>query len=525
MNNHLEIVVLETSDIHGNIFPLNYGSNQTEQVGLAKIASLIKREREEHEHVLLIDNGDLIQGTPLAYHAIKMASERPNPLIQAANELQYDAAVFGNHEFNYGTNVLEHIIEQANFPWLSANLLDEKTGEPYFGKPYMIQTVGGVKVGILGLTTSYIPNWEEPAHITGIQFADPVETAKQWVTHLREREGADLLIVSYHGGFERDPETGEPTEMLTGENKGYELCMEVEGIDVLLTGHQHRQLAGTKINGVLIVQPGHMGQTLGKVTLQLEDRNGRWAVVQKTSELLSVNGVEPDESILKLASTYEEATQEWLDTPIGHIEGDMVIRDAVQTRLQDNPLVEFINRVQMEVTKVTISNTAIFSNQSPGLPENVTMRDIVANYIYPNTLKVLRISGQDMKDALERSAAYFKQYDGGTIEVSPSFLEPKPQHYNYDMWEGIDYIINISKPVGERIVQLEHAGKPVDMSGEYDVVMNNYRAGGGGDYLMYQNKPVVQEVPTDVSELLANYFLEHKTVTATCNHNWKVIHD
>ncbi|WP_248510527.1 bifunctional UDP-sugar hydrolase/5'-nucleotidase, partial [Sporosarcina sp. NCCP-2222] len=319
--------------------------------------------------------------------------------------------------------------------------------------------------------------------------------------------------------------TGEPTEILTGENQGYELCMEVKGIDVLLTGHQHRQLAGKMINGVLIVQPGHMGQTLGKVAIQLENKGGNWEVVQKTSELLSVDGVVPDESILALASTYEEAAQQWLDTPIGHIKGDMVIRDAMQTRLQDNPLVEFINRVQMETANVSISNTAIFNNQSPGLPEHVTMRDIVANYIYPNTLKVLRISGQDMKDALERSAAYFKQYDGGPIEVSPSFLDPKPQHYNYDMWEGINYTINISKPVGERIVQLEHAGKPVDMNGEYDVVMNNYRAGGGGDYLMYQNKPVVQEVPIDVSELLANYFLKHKTVTATCDHNWKVIHD
>ncbi|WP_248510529.1 metallophosphoesterase, partial [Sporosarcina sp. NCCP-2222] len=167
MNNPLEIILLETSDIHGNIFPLNYGSNQTEQVGLAKIATLIKRERDTHENVLLIDNGDLIQGTPLAYHAIKMAGDRPNPIIQAANALGYHAAVFGNHEFNYGTDVLKQIVKQADFPWLSANLLDEKTGEPYFGQPYTIQTVGGVRVGIIGLTTPYIPNWEEPAHIAG----------------------------------------------------------------------------------------------------------------------------------------------------------------------------------------------------------------------------------------------------------------------------------------------------------------------------------------------------------------------
>ena len=152
------------------------------------------------------------------------------------------------------------------------------------------------------------------------------------------------------------------------------------------------------------------------------------------------------------------------------------------------------------------------------------MRDVVSNYIYPNTLKVIRITGQDMKDALERSASYFKQYEGGEIEVNPAFSTPKPQHYNYDMWEGIDYLIDISKPIGERIVKLEYKGQPVRFEQEYDVVMNNYRAGGGGDYFMYKNKPVIKDIPTDVSEFIANYILEKKRVKATVNHNWKVIY-
>ncbi len=221
---------------------------------------------------------------------------------------------------------------------------------------------------------------------------------------------------------------------------------------------------------------------------------------------------------------YEADTQEWLDQPIGKIEGDMLVRNPLEIRTQDHALIEFINRVQMEIAGVDISNTALFDNQSPGFPENVTMRDVVSNYIYPNTLKVIRITGHDMKEALERSASYFEQYDGGEIEVNPAFISPKPQHYNYDMWEGIDYLIDISKPVGDRIVKLEYKGKPVEPEKEYDVVMNNYRAGGGGDYLMYQNKPVIKDIPTDVSELIANYILENKTVKATVNQNWKVIY-
>ncbi|MCM3239767.1 bifunctional metallophosphatase/5'-nucleotidase [Heyndrickxia oleronia] len=520
----MNITILETSDVHGSIFPINYGTNKEADVGLGKIASLIKQERQKNENTILIDNGDLIQGTPLTYHYARINHERPNPMVLLANELRYDAAVFGNHEFNYGKGILGSAVNESSFPWLSANIMNKETGEPYYGCPYLIKDVNGVKVGILGLTTPYIPNWEQPENIEGIDFVNPVEEAKKWVKYLREELDVDIVIVSYHGGFERDLETGEPTETLTGENQGYQICQEVEGIDVLLTGHQHRQIEDQTINGVIVVQPGNNGIALGKVSLQLENHEGIWKIVQKTSALLPVTGVQADLDLLDKVREYEQATQEWLDQPIGKIEGDMVVNDPMEIRMGDNALIEFFNHVQMDVAGVEISNTALFDNQSPGLTANVTMRDVVSNYIYPNTLKVIRISGADMREALERSASYFKQYDGGEVEVNPAFTTPKPQHFNYDMWEGIEYVIDIRKPVGERIVKLEFKGAPVDPNQEYDVVMNNYRAGGGGEYFMYKDKPVIKDIPTDVSELIANYILEKKVVTATVNHNWKVIY-
>jgi 2',3'-cyclic-nucleotide 2'-phosphodiesterase/3'-nucleotidase len=153
------------------------------------------------------------------------------------------------------------------------------------------------------------------------------------------------------------------------------------------------------------------------------------------------------------------------------------------------------------------------------------MRDIVSNYIYPNTLRVIRITGHDIKAALERSATYFEEYDGREIKINNRFSKPKPQHYNYDMWEGIEYIINISKPIGERVIKLEKDGIPLELDDEYEVVMNNYRAGGGGEYLMFQNKPVVKDIPTDMSELIASYILERGTIEACLNNNWEVIHE
>jgi 2',3'-cyclic-nucleotide 2'-phosphodiesterase/3'-nucleotidase len=518
------VTILETSDLHGNMLPLRYANNQTADVGLSKVAALIAEERRKEANVIVIDNGDLIQGTPLAYHHAKLDNDSMNPMVLGLNYLGYDAAVPGNHEFNYGLGVLRKAIQESQFPWLSASILDAESGEPFLGKPYIVkQLPEGTRIGILGLTTPYIPNWENPTHIEGLRFVDAVETAKKWVKLLKEQEQVDVVVVSYHGGFERHLTTGEPTEPLTGENQGYQLCMEVEGMDVLLTGHQHRSIAGAEINGVVIVQPGTAGITLGKVQLELSKVDSKWRIDSKRSELLSVANVEADKKLIELVSMYEAMTQEWLDQPIGKLTGDMLVKDPMQIRLKDNALIEFINRVQMELSGASISNTALFDNVLPGFPSDITMRDIVSNYIYPNTLKVIRISGQDIKDALEQSAEYFELTPTGDVKVSSKFRDPKPSHYNYDMWEGITYKLNISRPIGKRVVQLEYEGKPLNLEASYDVVMNNYRAAGGGNYAMFQDKPVIKDIPTDVAELLAGYIMERGTIEASVNDNWEVI--
>jgi 2',3'-cyclic-nucleotide 2'-phosphodiesterase / 3'-nucleotidase len=517
-----KIHIYFTSDVHGNVLPLTYGNNEEAELGLAKAASLIKEETRQKDYCLLIDNGDLIQGTPLTYHYARMGEGSQNPMVLLLNELKFDAAVIGNHEFNYGMPLLQKAVEESSFPWLSANIVWEESDEPVFGQPYFIKTFeNGIKAAVLGLTTHYIPNWENPEHIEGIRFIDAVETAKKWVPLLREK--ADLIIVSYHGGFERDLESGDPTEELTGENQGYQLCMEVEGIDCLLTGHQHRLIENSLINGVAVIQPGAQGIAVGHVEITMREENDRWYAKDKRTELLSIKGYSADQQTMDLIAPYEEKAQVWLDQPIGNINGDMVITNSMETRLKDSPLIEFINKVQMDAAGVDISSTALFDNKSKGFGPNVTMRDIVSNYIYPNTLKVVEITGKDMKEALERSASYFVLDEDGSIKVNPAFSVPKPQHYNYDMWEGIDYIIDLSKPFGGRITELSYKGSPVKEESLYRVVMNNYRAGGGGDYLMFKGKPVVKDIPTDVSELMANYMLKRGTIQATCDENWKVI--
>lgn len=533
--------IMVTSDLHGAIRPIHYNTNAYRPAGLALLASLIRRERDRSPELLLVDNGDLLQGSPLASYAASFVSNNEvHPFINVLNELGYDAAVMGNHEFNYGQDLLRKAIEDSHFPWLSANIVNEgkpdeevlhtaPTGAaiPAFGPPYLIKTLSsGVKIALLGATTHYIPNWEHPKNIEGLQFLDAMETIRAWVGYIREHEQPDVLVVSYHGGFESDLETGEPAERLTGENQAYAICRDIEGIDVLLTGHQHRQLTA-EIHGVTVVQPGFSGNGVGHVSTQLDRlSNGKWQIAGKQARLLLLDedsDVQPDAAVMKLTDELEAKAQAWLDQPIGEVAGDLSITDPAALRLAAHPFIAFVHQVQMEATGAQISNTALLSEEARGFGSLITVRDVLSNFIYPNTLTVLELRGQDIRDALEQTARYFEVETSGEVVVNPAYMQPKPQHYNYDMWAGVEYELDISKPVGSRVVKLEREGIPVAMDATYSVVMNSYRAAGGGDYAMYPGKKVLHEGATDMAALVEDYIRRHQPLTVEQANNWRVV--
>ena len=524
INEEFLLTILETSDVHGNVLPINYSDSSYVSCGLAALSAIIIKEREINPNTILIDNGDMLQGTALTYYHAKINNNMTNPMIQAMNLMSYDAAVIGNHEFNYGMSYLESAIKTSNFPWLCANIINKTTGKCFTNKPYIVKTfANGLKVGILGLTTKYIPNWENPEIIKDLDFEDVVESANKWLDIMKKQEATDINIVSYHGGFEKDLETGEPLDVLTGENQGYELCMKVKNIDLLLTGHQHRVIENILLNGVLVMQPGCNGNSIGKASINLIKSSGKWSIATKVSCTINTKAAEVDNIILDYTGIIDAEAEAWLDVPIGHIEGDMLIKDPFKARLKDNAFSEFINNIQMDAAKVDISNTAIFDNHCKGFPRNVTMRDIISNYKYPNTLMVLSLKGYDIKAALEKTAEYFTIVHG-EIAVNRARIYPKLQHYNYDMWEGIEYVMDISKPINFRITKVSYKNSPLNMDGDYAVVMNSYRAGGGGNYLMFKGKPVLKDIHIDMAEIIANYILERKTIKALVNNNWVVIY-
>lgn len=518
----MKLTILATSDLHGYIEPTNFGSTgQNQPFGAAKAATIIENIRNEATGpVITIENGDFIQGSPLSYYIAKETeSGDPAALTAVANAIPYDLGILGNHEFNYGLSYLQKAINAYNYPIICANIVDNN-GDTVFGKPYIILKKAGIKIAILGLTTSYIPNWEHPSHIEGLHFLDIVATAKNYLPKLREL--ADVVIVSYHGGFEKDLSSGEPTEALTGENAGYKLLHEVPGIDALVTGHQHRMLAEV-VNGVPVIQPGYRGEFVGQISLEItSDKNGI-QIGKAIPKLLPTKAAKPNKTVLTKIAPIAKQVENWLDQKLGQVSGDMRISDPNNARIKEHPYIEFINRVQMEASKANISGTALFNNEGTGFGASITMRDVVTNYIYPNTLAVLKITGQDLKEALERSASFFELKENNEIGINPTFIAPKPQYYNYDMYEGIDYTIHVSQPIGERVSPIIYQGKPLQANDVIEIVINQYRAVGGGDYHMFDASKIVREVQIDMSELIADYLKKHPLIEATVNHNFQVI--
>ncbi|WP_042479186.1 bifunctional metallophosphatase/5'-nucleotidase [Bacillus ndiopicus] len=515
------IRLLATSDIHGYVMPTKFGFDKNENLGLAKLAKIIEQKRSETP-TLLIENGDFIQGSPLTYYQYKFAPNEENAMIALANAMQYDAGVFGNHEFNYGQKVVQQAVSEANYPYLAANIVDD-AGQP-IAQPYIVKEIEGVRIAILGLTTQFVPIWEAPAHIAGWHFKSAFETAKEWVPQIRATENIDIMVIAYHGGFENDLETGEQIEF-TGENEGYQICKELDDVDIVITGHQHR-LIETKLFGKSVIQPGTKGVCLGEITIDVTlDDAGKVISFTHEPQLHYIDDatIVHDEIVQLNASIYDR-TDRWLDETIGTINGEIHFDDAFQARIKEHPYVELINNIQMDVSGATISSTALFHDEPGGLPSKVTMRDIVTNYIYPNTLVVLRLTGQDIIGALEQCASYFTIMENGELEVSRAFTYPKSEPYNYDMWEGIDYTFDIRKPVGERVVSVLKDGQPLQRDATYDVVMNNYRATGAGNFPMFVGKPVVKDIQIDMTEMIADYFMKHPIIDASCNDNWKVVY-
>ena len=534
------VTILSTTDLHGNILPIDYYTNKPDNRGLAKVATIIKQARKEDPNLILIDSGDTIQGTPLAYYHNKKNNAPPDPMMLAMNALGYDALAVGNHEYNFGLDVLNKARREAKFPWLSANTYKVGTQETYY-QPYILKEANGVRVGILGLTTAGVPNWENKPNYAGLEFRAPIDEARRWVQILREKEKTDVVIIAMHMGLEEDLRTGEASPgQVAHENEALAIARNVPSVDAIFMGHTHREIpalfvAGSFVRGVvsnsarapffvynnvLLTQANHWGRHLARADIYLDQdaKTKRWQVVAKQARTIPMDDkVQPDAEIVALAKPYDEETQAYLSKVIGQSSTELTATDA---RFHDNALLDLIQRVQLEAGKGDVSMVAPFNLQARVAAGPVTVRDIAGLYIYENTLVTLEVTGQQLKDALEHSARFFRPYEAG--KTPAELVDDKIPSFNFDIAEGVDYTLDITKPYGSRIQNLTFKGQPLDLKRKLRLVTNNYRVNGGGGYTMYRNAPVLYRSSEEIRQLIIEWLERNGTVPATATNNWQL---
>ncbi len=515
----VQITILGTTDLHGNIIPIDYYTDKADNRGLAKVATLIKRIRKEQPNTLLIDSGDTIQGSPLESFHSRKNNVRTDPMMLVMNSLNYDAMAVGNHEYNFGLKVLEKARGEAKFPWLSGNTYEKGTQRTHY-KPYIVKEVAGVRVGIVGLTTPGVPYWDNPPNYEGLEFREPVAEARKWVTMLRTQEKADVVVIAMHMGLGEDLRTGEASPgQIPHENEAIAIAKEVPGVDVIFMGHTHREVPSLYINGVLLTQANHWGRHLARADLYLQKEPSGWRVYAKSARTFpSDDRVEPDPEVVKLAEPYDRQTQEWLARVVAESPEDLTAEDA---RFRDTAILDLVQKVQLEAGKADVSMVASF-NQNARIDKGpVTVRDIAELYVYENTLVVLEVTGQQLKDALEHSAKYYTEYQPG--KTPRDLINDKIPAYNFDIAEGVTYDLDISKPLGSRIQNLRFKGQPLSMTRKLRLATNNYRVNGGGGYSMYKNAPVVYRSSEEIRELMVDWLERHKTIPTKPNNNWRIV--
>ena len=463
------VKIIETSDVHGAIFPFDLKENKEINSSLARVTTYLKEQRaDSNQIVFLLDNGDILQGDPVVYYYNFEKTDTIHLYADVMNYMQYDAATVGNHDIETGHDVYDKFNKEINFPWLAANAINTTTNESYF-KPYTTIERAGVKIAVLGLITPAIPQWLPEKIWSGIRFDDMIETAQKWVKKIRETEQPDLMIGLFHAGVDYTY-NDQNENTLMNENASRLVAEKVEGLDVVFVGHDHSgwniKTKNPSGKDVLILgtTAGARNVAVANYVLKYDKMCMIYDKKEIKGELVDMKNYAPDAEFMNRYKNNFEEAKNYVSRPVGEFSEMISSRDAM---FGPSKFVDLIHTIQLDLTDADVSFSAPLSFNAKIDKGTVYVKDMFELYRYENLLYTMELTGQEIKDYLEFSYGNwfnqmknendhllkFKLDESGNIKYSERTKSPEleERYYNFESAAGIDYVVDVTKPIGEKV--------------------------------------------------------------------------
>lgn len=540
------VTIYCTSDVHGSIFNYDLKNDKENLSSLANVSEYIKNARnQDAEAILLLDNGDFLQGQPSLYYSNFIDTGNVNLVARIMNEIGYDAASVGNHDIEAGHPVYDKVTGELKFPWLAANVISTATGQPYF-KPYAVFHRNGIKIAVLGMITPGIPKWL-PKHLwNGMEFNDMIETAQLWIPKIQAEEKPDLIVGLFHSGADYNY-AGENASTPRNENAGLLVAQQVDGFDIVLLGHDHQEkieeITNNAGNKVLVLDPKSHAIYLGKITVHLK-RNGNRYDKTYTPELIEMAEIPQDTAYIRKFTPAFDSIKAYINTEIGEFTATVSSRDGV---FGPSAFIDFIHEAQLAATGADISFSTVLQMNAEVSKGVLTMRDMFNLYSFENGLYTMAFTGSEIDRYLEY--AYGLQYNtmhsaadhllkfktdstGNLIKNNRGYYVLASDFFNYSCAAGIKYIVDVSKEPGGRVEIISmSSGKPFYADSTYKVAINSYQGNGGGGHLTQGiglskeeiGQRIVDIKDKDVRFYITEYIRNKKTITPECRNDWKVV--
>ena len=533
----VQIHIIETSDVHGCFFPYDYITRKPKAGTLARVSNYVRQQREKGDAVVLLDNGDILQGQPVCYFSNFVDTTETNIAARVCNYMRYDAQTIGNHDVETGHHVYDAWKKAMDYPLLGANVVDRKTGEPYL-RPYTIIERDGVRIAVIGMLTPAIPSWLGEELWSGLRFDDMVESARKWVAYVKANEHPDLVVGLFHSGKDNGITNTEYSE-----NQSLQVAEQVGGFDIVFFGHDHTRFSGDATNkdgkNVILLDPANNALSIAQADVTLSLSKGKWKVDSIDGHLVDITDTPVDEDFVAHFKDFTDKVQNYVGRQIGTLTHDIHSHDAFFGPSAFNDL---IHDLQLEITGAQISITAPLQFNTKLTQGPIYVSDMFNLCRFENQLYVMRLTGKEIRKHLEmsydlwvntmRSPKDHLLLLSNSTRGDQQRLGFKNYTFNFDSAAGIDYIVDVTKPDGEKVEILRMSdGQPFDENKWYKVAVNSYRANGGGELLTrgagiprdsLQTR-IIWKSQYDLRHYLIDWISRQPEFNPQPGHNWKFV--